>query len=146
MKKLNVFARSFLTSAALAQQPTAAVEREFPGTKLVMTNNLEFAKANGKSLMLDFYRPQQASGPLPVLIWIHGEEGRFAGLPFTYPPFAALLFAALPAAHGLVEGVRAVSRSTAHPWRIVVCVSLLFGVAAYAARDHVHRWLERWEV
>ncbi|HEY1859344.1 MAG TPA: hypothetical protein VGG61_03265 [Gemmataceae bacterium] len=55
----------------------------------------------------------------------------------------ALLFAALPAAHGLVEGVLAVSRSSAHPWRIAVCVALLLGVAAYAARDHVNSWLER---
>jgi acetyl esterase/lipase len=79
---------SFLTSAALAQAP-AAVEREFPSVKLAMERNLEFARVDGKALLLDLYLPSQRTTPLPVLVWIHGEEGRFAG---RYPcPIASMI-------------------------------------------------------
>jgi acetyl esterase/lipase len=82
---------SFLTSAAVAQPPATAPEREYPSTKLVLERNIEYARADGKALLLDLYRPRQLSNavPLPVLVWIHGEEGRFAG---RYPcPIASMI-------------------------------------------------------
>ncbi len=37
-----------------------------------VVKNLEYARIDGKSLLLDLYRPHDANGPLPVVIWIHG--------------------------------------------------------------------------
>ncbi len=61
--------------------------------KLVMDRNLEFAQTGGKSLTLDLYRPQPSKDkiqlPLPVLVWLHGEEGWFVG---KYPcPIASMV-------------------------------------------------------
>jgi acetyl esterase/lipase len=67
-----------LTAAALAQQ-SASPEREWPSMKLAVTQDLEYAQIGGKGLSLDLYLPQKPKGPLPVIVWIHGEEGRFAG-------------------------------------------------------------------
>jgi len=77
--------------AALAQPPAATPEREYPSVKMVLERNLEYGKPDGRSLMLDLYRPRQLSNavPMPVLVWIHGEEGRFAG---RYPcPIASMI-------------------------------------------------------
>lgn len=34
--------------------------------------NVEYKNVNGKSLQMDFYRPKDADGPLPLLLFIHG--------------------------------------------------------------------------
>ncbi len=84
------FLFSFLTSAVLAQPPAAPL-REFPQVKMVLDRNLEFTRSHGQGLLLDLYRPRQTSNVVatPVLIWIHGEEGRFAG---RYPcPIASMI-------------------------------------------------------
>jgi acetyl esterase/lipase len=80
----------FLTSAVLAQQPVdPRFPNEWPETKLVINYNVEYARAGDKSLTLDLYRPQKTKKPLPVLVWIHGQEGRFAG---KYPcPIASMV-------------------------------------------------------
>jgi acetyl esterase/lipase len=38
--------------------------------------DVEFKHVNGKSLQMDFYRPKNADGPLPLLLFIHGGGWR----------------------------------------------------------------------
>lgn len=38
--------------------------------------DLEYARPNGQPLHLDLYRPEEITGPLPVLLWIHGDGWR----------------------------------------------------------------------
>jgi hypothetical protein len=57
------------------------------------------------------------------------------------PP--ALLFASIPAAHGLVEGFMASVRATEHPRRVAVCGLVLLAAGGVAARHHIARWIER---
>jgi len=47
--------------------------------KFAVERNLEYARAGGKSLSLDLYLPRQPAKPLPAIVWIHSEEGPFAG-------------------------------------------------------------------
>ena len=57
--------------------------------KLEMHQNLEYARLGDKSLALDLYLPRQPKSALPVLVWLHGEEGWFAG---KYPcPIASMV-------------------------------------------------------
>jgi len=79
----------FLTSAVLAQTGDPRFPDEWPETNLVIEYNQEYARIGDKGLTLDLYRPKVTKGPLPVLVWIHGEEGRFAG---KYPcPIASMV-------------------------------------------------------
>jgi hypothetical protein len=57
------------------------------------------------------------------------------------PP--ALLFASIPAAHGLVEGFLASLRATEHPRRVAVCGIALLAAGGIAARQHVAHWIQR---
>ena len=34
--------------------------------------DLEYARPDGKPQRLDLYLPEKASGPLPLIVWIHG--------------------------------------------------------------------------
>lgn len=38
----------------------------------IVTKDLEYANFAGKPLLLDLYRPKNAAGPLPVVVWVHG--------------------------------------------------------------------------
>ena len=52
-----------------------------------MDRGLEYTQVDGRSLLLDVYTPHteyqtpgdHAEAPLPVIVWIHGEEGQFSG-------------------------------------------------------------------
>ena len=77
-----------LTSVAFAQFASGVIPgREWPSVKFSFDRNLEYAKVDGRSLLLDLYIPHagyQTAGRepkilLPVIVWIHAEEGRFAG-------------------------------------------------------------------
>lgn len=37
-----------------------------------MDRNIVYAKVAQRELLLDLYRPQEASGPLPAVLWVHG--------------------------------------------------------------------------
>ncbi len=53
--------------------PPAASRRTGPplrGVKVV--KDLEYARADGRKLLLDLYLPERASGPRPLVVWIHG--------------------------------------------------------------------------
>jgi len=41
-----------------------------PGVKV--TRDLEYGKVEGRKLLLDLYLPEKATGPLPVIVGIHG--------------------------------------------------------------------------
>ncbi len=57
--------------------------------KLDFQRNLEYAQVDGKALLLDLYLPTARTNALPVLVWIHSEDGRFAG---RYPcPIASMI-------------------------------------------------------
>ena len=74
---------------AAPAQTSAAPVREWPSMKLQVHQNLEYARLGDKSLALDLYLPRQPKSPLPVLVWLHGEEGWFAG---KYPcPIASMV-------------------------------------------------------
>ncbi len=67
--------------------------REWPSIKFTFERNLPYRQVDGRSLLLDLYIPHagyQAAGEpkvlVPVIVWIHSEEGRFTG---RYPSPAA---------------------------------------------------------
>lgn len=76
-----------LTSVALAQFANGVIPgREWPSIKFTFDRNLEYTQVDGRSLLLDLYKPAAgyATGNepkvlLPVIVWIHSEEGRFVG-------------------------------------------------------------------
>ena len=49
----------------------ADLEPEIPET-IEEIKDVEYKNVNGKSLQMDFYRPKNADGPLPLLLFIHG--------------------------------------------------------------------------
>jgi len=59
---------------ASAQRPAgdAASFAAFVGTGYRVVPNITYVTASGVELKLDFYRPAQASGPLPTAIFMHG--------------------------------------------------------------------------
>ena len=61
-------------SMALAQRPAgdAASFAAYVATGYRVTPNVTYMTASGVELKLDFYRPAQASGPLPTAIFMHG--------------------------------------------------------------------------
>ena len=58
----------------LAQRPAgdAATFAAYVGTGYRVVPNITYTTASGAELKLDFYRPAQASGPLPTAIFMHG--------------------------------------------------------------------------
>ena len=89
---------TLLASAALAQFATGVVPgREWPSVKFTFDRGLEYAQVGGRSLLLDLYIPHsgyQTPGDqpkvlVPVIVWLHSEEGQFAG---RYPsPIASMV-------------------------------------------------------
>ena len=67
-------------SMALAQRPAgdAATFAAYVATGYRVTPNITYITASGVELKLDFYRPAQASGPLPTAIFMHGGGYRVA--------------------------------------------------------------------
>jgi acetyl esterase/lipase len=45
-------------------------------TEAQLIADLEYARPNGTPLLLDLYRPEEVTGPLPVILWIHGGGWR----------------------------------------------------------------------
>lgn len=45
-------------------------------TEAQLIADLEYARPNGTPLLLDLYRPEEVTGPLPVIVWIHGGGWR----------------------------------------------------------------------
>ena len=41
-------------------------------TNAQVIRNIEYARADGKSLLLDLYLPAQNAAKLPVIMWVHG--------------------------------------------------------------------------
>ncbi len=77
-----------LATVAPAQFASGVIPgREWPSTKFTFDRSLEYTQVDGRSLLLDLYIPHagyQTDGSqpkvlLPVIVWLHGEEGRFAG-------------------------------------------------------------------
>jgi acetyl esterase/lipase len=48
-------------------------------TNAAVQRNLVYKRVNGTVLALNLYRPKEVSGPLPVVIWIHGGGWRRGG-------------------------------------------------------------------
>ena len=61
-------------STILAQRPSgdAGTFAAFVGTGYRAVPNVTYTTATGVELKLDFYRPAQASGPLPTALFMHG--------------------------------------------------------------------------
>ena len=80
-----VAACAALASVALAEAPPDRPARKGPdlaGIKAM--RDTEYAKVDGKSLLLDLYVPEKADAPLPLIVWIHGGAwlgGDKAGCP-----------------------------------------------------------------
>src|SRR5258705_12062167 len=57
-----------------AQRPAgdAATFAAYAGTGYRVVPNITYTTASGAELKLDFYRPAQASGPVPTAIFMHG--------------------------------------------------------------------------
>ena len=67
-------------SIASAQRPAgdAATFAAYVATGYRVTPNITYTTASDMELKLDFYRPAQASGPLPTAIFMHGGGYRVA--------------------------------------------------------------------
>jgi acetyl esterase/lipase len=59
----------FLAATARAQAPEWAEQTPF---NYEVTPNLTYYAASGEELKLDVYRPRNATGPVPVVMFIHG--------------------------------------------------------------------------
>ncbi|HUQ72294.1 MAG TPA: alpha/beta hydrolase [Planctomycetaceae bacterium] len=61
-------------------EPTVLVEMVRPQSvvppEVQLLADLEYARPNGQPLHLDLYRPEEITGPLPVVLWIHGGGWR----------------------------------------------------------------------
>jgi acetyl esterase/lipase len=58
-------------AAGTGLEKLADLEPEIPET-VEEIKDVEYKNVNGKSLQMDFYRPKNADGPLPLLLFIHG--------------------------------------------------------------------------
>jgi len=45
---------------------------QLPNFAVTARHNIEYGEANGEKLLLDVYTPEQATGPLPAVIMVHG--------------------------------------------------------------------------
>ncbi len=73
-----------LTSVSLAQRPQPELPK---GTKI--HRNIEYVKGGHERQRLDLFVPEQATSPLPLIVWVHGgawltgsKEGAGPALPF----------------------------------------------------------------
>ena len=77
-----VMALVMMTTVALAEPPPGEGGRPAGPPRVRMPEgvralrNLEYARVGEKSLLLDLYLPEKASGPLPVIMWVHGGGWR----------------------------------------------------------------------
>ncbi len=58
-------------AAGIGLEKLADLEPEIPET-IEEIKDVEYKNVNGKSLQMDFYRPKNADGQLPLLLFIHG--------------------------------------------------------------------------
>ena len=72
---LGVVAMAAGQLQAGGQQGAPSEGRVQRGTRLKIERDLEYANVGGKTLLLDIYRPDPASAPTPVVVWIHGTKG-----------------------------------------------------------------------
>jgi acetyl esterase/lipase len=70
--RLLVFvALQMVAVSSWAQQPAARRARKLPeGVKVL--SDLEYVPGGHERQKLDLYLPEKASGPLPVVLWVHG--------------------------------------------------------------------------
>jgi len=55
-------------------QPVMARRRPAELANAAIQRDLVYERVNGAVLTLDLYRPEKVSGPLPVIVWIHGSS------------------------------------------------------------------------
>ena len=60
-------------------QPILTKPRSADLTNVTVERDLVYKRVNGTVLTLDLYRPDGVSGPLPVIVWIHGGGWRSGG-------------------------------------------------------------------
>jgi acetyl esterase/lipase len=66
----------------LTAQPKRARPRPTEAIDAVVQRDLVYENVNGRALGLDLYSPSNPSGPLPVIVWLHGggwSKGRKEG-------------------------------------------------------------------
>jgi len=66
--------KSRQAAAQRRQQPRTRRAELPPGTRV--ERDIVYARVGQRELLLDLYRPPEASGPLPVVVWIHGGGWR----------------------------------------------------------------------
>lgn len=76
MKILRILSILFvIAELGLSQtQPQPQPAAVSPGVKV--DQNLLYARAGGKDLLLDIYRPEKQEGLIPTVVWIHGGAFR----------------------------------------------------------------------
>jgi acetyl esterase/lipase len=58
-------------AAGIGLEKLADLNPAIPG-EIEEIRDVEYKNVNGKSLQVDFYRPKNAQGPLPLVVFIHG--------------------------------------------------------------------------
>ena len=82
-----------LASLTYAQQPPRSQPAAPPGVKAL--RDLPYVENGHERQKLDLYLPEKATGPLPVVVWIHGggwqagNKDHCRALPFVSKGFAA---------------------------------------------------------
>src|SRR6266705_6335807 len=70
----NAWLAIIILAVALCSTMQPAVARDRPDA--VVQRDLVYKRINGRALTLDLYCPRKASGPSPVILWIHAGGWR----------------------------------------------------------------------
>ena len=76
MSGIHTHGASIILSAVFGIAHAAAPPAGRPMEGVKVVRDIQYAKGGDRPLLLDLYLPEKASGPLPLVIWVHGGAWR----------------------------------------------------------------------